>query len=61
MFGIPDMINEAVGDIPDAEKGFKLLFSANPFPGYQRKLSWLREEHGGNWYTFNNEVWQRCG
>lgn len=55
VFGIPDMIDGAVGEIPDAEKGFKLLFSKNPFPGYQRKLTWLREEHGGNWYTSNGE------
>jgi len=27
-------------DIPDADKGFRLIFSAGPFPGYQQKASW---------------------
>ncbi len=53
--GIPEMINILVRDIPDAAKGFKLLFSANPFPGYVAKLDWLREEYGGNWYKWEAE------
>ncbi|MFQ5804032.1 MAG: DUF6717 family protein [Candidatus Methylomirabilales bacterium] len=48
--GVPEMINDLVKDIPDARNGFRLLFSASPFPGYQRELTWLREEYGGNWY-----------
>lgn len=48
--GVPEMIDDLVRDIPDARSGFRLLFSAAPFPGYQRKLTWLREEAGGNWY-----------
>ncbi|MDV2989297.1 MAG: DUF6717 family protein [Dehalogenimonas sp.] len=48
--GIPKMINELVKDIPDAERGFKMFFSANLFPGHQAKLEWVREENGGNWY-----------
>ena len=48
--GIPEMIDDLVRDIPNARNGFRLLFSASPFPGYQRKLTWLREEMGGNWY-----------
>jgi hypothetical protein len=40
-----------VKDIPDAQKGFRLLFSATPFPGYSLKLEWAREEYGGNWYV----------
>ena len=48
--GIPEMIDFLVRDIPDAKSGFRMLFSANPFPGYQRKLTWRREEMGGNWY-----------
>jgi hypothetical protein len=39
-----------VKDIPDARDGFRLLFSAAPFPGYQQKLIWDREEMEGNWY-----------
>jgi len=48
--GIPEMIDELVRGISNARGGFRLLFSAAPFPGYQRKLEWVREELGGNWY-----------
>jgi hypothetical protein len=48
--GIPEMIDRFVARIPNAEKGFRLLFSAGPFPGYEIKLVWRREEYGGNWY-----------
>ena len=49
--GVPKMIDELVADIHDARQGFRLIFSAAPFPGYQRKLSRLREEFGGWWYS----------
>jgi hypothetical protein len=42
--------NPLVKDIPNAQKSFRLLFSATPFPGYSLKLEWAREEYGGNWY-----------
>lgn len=29
---------------------FTLLFSAEPFPGYQTVARKVRPEHGGNWY-----------
>ena len=48
--GVPEMIDDLVADIPDARLGFRLLFSAGPFPGFQRKLTRLREEYGGWWY-----------
>ncbi|MBU6236999.1 MAG: hypothetical protein KGQ51_04155 [Planctomycetes bacterium] len=48
--GIPEMIDDLVSDIPNAHQGFRMIFSAGPFPGYQRKLTRLREEFGGNWY-----------
>lgn len=48
--GVPEMIDDLVAEIPDARNGFRLLFSSSPFPGYQRKLSWVRGEMGGNWY-----------
>jgi hypothetical protein len=48
--GIPEMIDELVKDIPKARDGFRLLFSARPFPGYQLELEWVREEYEGNWY-----------
>ncbi|UCH12973.1 MAG: hypothetical protein JSW18_04390 [Candidatus Omnitrophota bacterium] len=52
--GIPEIINHITEDIPNAKNGFRLLFSANPFPDYQVKLIWLREESGGNWYYSEN-------
>jgi Family of unknown function (DUF6717) len=58
--GIDAMIDKAVADIPNAEKGFRAIFSALPFPGANLKLEWRREESGGNWYysdTFKMEGW----
>jgi len=53
--GVPEMINDMVYDIPDARSGFRLTFSATPFPGYQRELIWIREEYEGNWYRINGQ------
>ena len=50
VLGIDEMINRVVANIPNAEKGFRLIFSPTPFPGYAVKLEWRREEYGGNWY-----------
>jgi hypothetical protein len=58
--GADTMIDVLVADIPAAEKGFRLLFSASPFPGFTAKLEWCREEYGGNWYVsqdFKMEGW----
>jgi hypothetical protein len=58
--GADDMIDVLVADIPNAEKGFRLLFAATPFPGHTVKLEWRREEYGGNWYfspEFEMEGW----
>jgi hypothetical protein len=49
--GVPEIIDFLVRDILDARSGFRLLFSAAPFPGYQKRLVWQREEFGGNWYA----------
>src|SRR2546428_423082 len=48
--GIDTMIDRVVASIPNAERGFRLLFSTTPFPDYTVKLEWRREENGGNWY-----------
>lgn len=48
--GIPAMIDHLVQDIPNARNGFRLIFSAKPFPNFQQKLEWVREDCGGNWY-----------
>ena len=58
--GADTMIDSLVADIPNAQKGFRLLFSATPFPGYNVKLQWIREEYSGNWYfstKYNMEGW----
>ena len=51
--GVPEMIDTLVQDIQNIDEGFKLLFSTNPFPGYQAKLIWLKEEYKGHWYCWN--------
>ena len=48
--GADIIIERMVKDIPDAARGFTLLFSASPFPGHQTGLEWRREAMGGNWY-----------
>ena len=58
--GIPEMINYIVKDIPNAKNGFRLLFSAEPFPRYALKLTWVKKEWGGNWYyskKLNKDGW----
>ena len=58
--GIDTIIDRLVADIPGAEQGFRLLFSATPFPGHNIRLEWRREEMGGNWYycpQFDMEGW----
>ena len=48
--GADTIIDDMVTEIPGAEAGFTILFSADPFPGYQACFEWRREEMGGNWY-----------
>jgi hypothetical protein len=59
--GADTMIDRVAADIPDAEHGFTLIFSGAPFPGYQHRLDWRREDDdGGNWYyakQFDLEGW----
>ena len=57
--GIPEMIDTIVANIPNAEKGFRLLFASAPFPGYQVELEKVREEYEGVWYRWddNGEGW----
>jgi hypothetical protein len=53
--GADTMIDLATEDIPNAEKGFVMLFSADPFPGYQVHLEWLREDMEGNVYLWKDK------
>jgi hypothetical protein len=48
--GADEIIDKMVEDIPDANNGFNLIFSATPFPSYDLELEWRREEMNGNWY-----------
>lgn len=52
--GVPEMIDVLVEDIPDAKDGFRLTFSANPFPDFDKKLVWLRGDMQGNYYKFDD-------
>jgi hypothetical protein len=51
--GVPEMIDILVEEIPNADDGFRLLFSAQEFPGFQKKLTWLRGDKGGNYYKLD--------
>lgn len=53
--GIPEMIEALVHDIPKAAGGFKLVFSAEPFPAFQVELERVREEFGGAWYRWSGK------
>lgn len=48
--GADVIMNHLAADIPRATKGFTLIFSASPFPGYQYEFERRREELGGYWY-----------
>ena len=52
--GIPKMIDLLVEDIPNAEKGFSLLFSGDEFPGFQAVLNCVAGQDGGNWYKLDD-------
>ena len=52
---MPELINYMLAwktDISgkEAKKGFRMLFSGNPFPKYHMKLDWTGADMGGNWY-----------
>lgn len=52
--GVPEMIDVLVADIPAADKGFRLTFSAKPFPDSEKKLTWVRGDMGGNYYEIDD-------
>jgi hypothetical protein len=49
--GADTVIAEMVAEIPDAKKGFRLLFSDMEFPDWQKKLVWREKEYKGNKYA----------
>jgi hypothetical protein len=58
--GVPEMINDLVADIPNAKSGFRMLFSGEPFPGYQQKMTRVREETGGTALMSRNWNLRHC-
>ena len=52
--GVPEMIDVLVADIPNAHQGFRLTFSAKKFPGFQKKLEWVRGDMDGNYYKIDD-------
>jgi hypothetical protein len=52
--GVPEMIDVLVEHIDDARDGFRLLFSARPFPGHQKKLTRVRGDSEGNFYKLDD-------
>jgi hypothetical protein len=52
--GADTIIDAAIAEkgIRDAEKGFIMLFSADPFPGADLEFTWLRGDFGGNTYLW---------
>jgi hypothetical protein len=57
--GADVMIDVLTKDIPNAEKGFNLVFSKDRFPCAQILLMHVREELGGNVYH-NPELEMTC-
>ncbi len=50
--GADHIMDLLTAGIPDAAKGFKLIFAPTPFPGHVARFVWDREEYGGNWYRW---------
>ena len=46
-------LDKLTAHIPEAEHGFRLIFSAKPFPGFGMSFKHVREEYEGNWYSCN--------
>jgi hypothetical protein len=58
--GADVIIDRMVEEMPGAESGVTIFFSAGPFPGSQHEFQWRRDESGGNWYyspEFDLEGW----
>lgn len=48
--GADTMIDRVTSHIPDAKNGFNMVFSGTPFPNFQFRLDWQREDGSGNVY-----------
>jgi hypothetical protein len=53
--GVTEMIDRLSAGIPEAARGFRLLFAAWPFTGHQTSLTWVRADPvEGNWYRYDD-------
>jgi len=62
VFGADKIIEKALimKGVKQPEKGFRLIFSAGPFPEFDLKFEWVRQGDGGNYYKsdeFQMEGW----
>ena len=48
--GADAMIDRVTDHLPDARRGFTLVFSAAWFPDHEYRLRWMREDGSGNIY-----------
>jgi hypothetical protein len=58
--GADTILDTLTANIPNAEKGFTLVFSAHEFPGYQQRFDWTGPQGSGNSYrsaALNMEGW----
>jgi hypothetical protein len=55
--GADTIIDLLTSAIPNAEKGFVMVFSASDFPGFQHRVEWRREQGTGNVY-YSKELQQ---
>ena len=60
--GADTLINCVVArdHIPNADRGFALIFSGTPFPGHQYQLDWRRRESDWNVY-YSTDFDMECG
>jgi len=64
--GADVIIERLAAGIPNADAGFTLVFSTNPFPGYQAEFVWQRADVAAIGITTRRWVWKagsalRCG
>jgi alpha-D-ribose 1-methylphosphonate 5-triphosphate synthase subunit PhnH len=54
--GIDSLIDKATANIPDAQRGFRAIFSARQTPGASFKLEWRRGNWTGTGITARNSI-----
>lgn len=48
--GADTLIDRMVAGIPNADSGFRMVLSADPFPGGDHRFTWVRPEMSGDVY-----------